>query len=215
MRPRFITFEGGEGCGKTTQLRRLSARLETLGQSVFTLREPGGTPLGEVIRDLLKHHPAGLGMSAEAELLLFAASRAELVRKTIQPALAEGRWVVCDRFLDSTTVYQGRARKLPPETVEAVNRLAVASTLPGLTLVLDLAPERALARAHARVASSAMPDRMESEPALFYHEVREGFRALADRHPGRIKLIPADGSEDAIAEAIWKETTDAFPDLLA
>jgi len=214
-RPSFITFEGGEGCGKTTQLQHLAHRLTTAGLSVLTLREPGGTPLGESIRDLLKHHPAGSGMSPEAELLLFAASRAELVRKSIQPALAAGRWVLCDRFLDSTTVYQGRARSLPADAVQAVNRLATAGTVPGLTLILDMPPGPALARARARTARSGGPDRMEDEPAAFYESVRAGFHAVAAAEPTRVKLIPADAPEADVASAVWKEVTHAFPHLLA
>lgn len=214
-RASFISFEGGEGCGKTTQLQLLAQRLTASGLPVLTLREPGGTPLGESIRDLLKHHPAGSGMCAEAELLLFAASRAELVRKSIQPALAAGSWVLCDRFLDSTTVYQGRARALPLDAVAAVNRLATAGTLPGLTLVLDMPPGPALARARARTAQSGGPDRMEEEPAAFYESVRSGYRALASAEPDRVKIIPAQAHEADVASAVWEEVTRAFPHLLA
>jgi dTMP kinase len=182
---------------------------------VLTLREPGGTPLGESIRDLLKHHPAGSGMCPEAELLLFAASRAELVRKSIHPALAAGRWVLCDRFLDSTTVYQGHARRLPADAVAAINRLATAGALPGLTLVLDMPPGPALARARARTAQAGGPDRMEAEPGAFYEAVRAGFRTLAAAEPSRVRLIPADAPPEAVAQTVWKETTHAFPHLLA
>lgn len=211
MKPRFISFEGTEGSGKTTQIARLARRLEDAGSRVLTLREPGGTPLGEIIRDLLKHHPSGVGMSAEAELLLFAASRAELVRKRIQPALDAGEWVLCDRFLDSTTVYQGLARGLADDIVAAVNRLAVGPLLPSLTLVLDLDPATARARQQSRSAA----DRLEREPDAFFETVAAGFRRLAAEHPGRIHLIPADGGEDAVAAAIWKELTHAFPGTLA
>jgi dTMP kinase len=214
-RPAFITFEGGEGCGKTTQIARLAERLRATGHDVLTLREPGGTPLGESIRDLLKHHPSGSGMCPEAELLLFAASRAELVRKSIHPALAAGHWVLCDRFLDSTTVYQGYARGLPADAVAAINRLATAGTLPNLTLVLDMPPELALARARTRTAQTGGPDRMEAEPSAFYAAVREGFLTLAAAEPARIRLIPADAPPEVVAQSIWKEITHAFPHLLA
>lgn len=214
-RPAFITFEGGEGCGKTTQLERLATRLRGCGREVVALREPGGTPLGEAIRELLKHHPAGRGMSAEAELLLFAASRAELVRKCIEPALAAGRWVLCDRFLDSTTVYQGMARGLPEDAVRAVNQLAAGWCLPGLTLVLDMSPGPALERARARTARDGGADRMEAEGADFYEAVRAGFRRLAATDPGRIRLIDAAQAPDTVEQTIWKEVSGAFPDLVA
>src|SRR3984885_6757642 len=140
---RFISLEGGECVGKSTQIDRLAERLRGLGHKVIVTREPGGTPLGESIRHLLKHAPEGRGMTPETELLLFLASRAELVRKVIMPALDQGVWVLCDRFLDSTTVYQGTARRLPTEIVERVNALVVGTYVPSLTLVLDLEPEAA------------------------------------------------------------------------
>lgn len=213
-RLRLITLEGGEGCGKTTQLARLSGRLRERGHNVLTLREPGGTPLGEVIRDLLKHHPDGQGMSAEAELLLFAASRAELVRKAILPALAAGQWVLCDRFLDSTTVYQGHARGLSGTAVQAVNELATDGCRPGLTLVLDMPPEEALRRARDRTARDAQADRMEAESLEFYTRVREGFRELTRREPERVRLMDATGHPDEVAARLWKEVMDVFPDLM-
>src|SRR5471032_2533447 len=132
---RFISLEGGEAVGKSTQIERLAARLEKLGHKVLVTREPGGTPLGESIRHLLKHAPEGRGMTPETELLLFLASRAELVRKIIMPALDRGDWVLSDRFLDSTTVYQGAGRELPTEIVERLNAFAVGTVVPGLTLV--------------------------------------------------------------------------------
>lgn len=212
MRTRLVTFEGGEGCGKSTQLALLVARLEVAGQEVVTLREPGGTDLGEIIRDLLKHHPAGLGMCPEAELLLFAASRAELVRKRILPALQAGKWVLCDRFLDSTTVYQGVARGLPADSVAAINHFAIAGQTPGLTLVLDTDPGEALRRMRLRDADTA--DRMQSEPDIFYQRVAEGFRKLAGQHPERIRLIPATAAIDEVSQSILKEFRHAFPGIL-
>src|ERR1700677_3759016 len=141
--PHFISLEGGEAVGKSTQIELLSKRLTGWGQKVLVTREPGGTPLGESIRHLLKHAPEGRGMTPQTELLLFLASRAELVRKVIVPSLDQGIWVLCDRFLDSTTVYQGAGRKLPTEIVERVNAFVVGPHLPTLTLVHDLEPDAA------------------------------------------------------------------------
>src|SRR5271155_5242315 len=164
--PHFISLEGGEAVGKSTQIERLAARLNKLGHKTLVTREPGGTPLGESIRHLLKHAPEGRGMSPQAELLLFLASRAELVRKVIMPSLDQGVWVLSDRFLDSTTVYQGAGRQLPSEIVERVNAFAVGPCVPGLTLVLDLDPAAARQRQLARAAAAGGPifDRMEAEP---------------------------------------------------
>src|SRR5277367_5786771 len=143
---KFISLEGGEAVGKSTQIERLAKKLTDLGKKVIITREPGGTPLCESIRHLLKHAPEGRGMTPYTELLLFLASRAELVRKIIMPALDQGAWVLSDRFLDSTTVYQGAGRQLPAEIVERVNAFAMGTYLPGLTLVLDLNPGEAQRR---------------------------------------------------------------------
>src|SRR5271163_2108030 len=163
---RFISLEGGEAVGKSTQIERLAQRLTKLGHKVLITREPGGTPLGESIRHLLKHAPEGRGMTPYTELMLFLASRAELVRKVIMPALDQGVWVLSDRFLDSTTVYQGAGRQLPTEIVERVNAFVVGAQVPSLTLVLDLEPEAARQRQLARAAAPSTPafDRMEAEP---------------------------------------------------
>ena len=142
----FISFEGSEGCGKSTQIQRLAARLTRLEKTLLLTREPGGTEIGEHLRELLQHSPAGHAMCAETELLLFTASRAQLVREKILPALAGGTIVVADRFLDSTTVYQGVARRLDPGQVRAINRFAVGDCLPDLTFILDLDPALARAR---------------------------------------------------------------------
>src|ERR1700678_2519017 len=174
--PTFISLEGGEAVGKSTQIERLSKRLTGLGQKVVLTREPGGTPLGESIRHLLKHAPEGKGMTPYTELLLFLASRAELVRKVIMPALDQGSWVLSDRFLDSTTVYQGAGRRLPIEIVERINAFAVGPHLPDLTLVLDLEPEEAYRRLKDREKSAAAFDRMEAEPSDFFARVRAGYQ---------------------------------------
>ncbi len=203
---RFITLEGSEGCGKSTQAATLAQRLRDAGHRVLETREPGGTPLGEEIRHLLKFHAAGRGMCPEAELLLFSASRAQLVRDIIRPALASGAVIVCDRFLDSTTIYQGVARGLPADLVGHVHTLAVDGCLPDLTLVLDMDPEEAHRRALRRPRPAGGPeDRMEAEPADFYRSVAEGYRALAAAEPGRFRLIPAAGPRDEVAGRIWEE----------
>jgi dTMP kinase len=208
----FISLEGGEAVGKSTQIEHLAKRLRELGHKVLVTREPGGTPLGESIRHLLKHSPEGRGMTPYTELLLFLASRAELVRKVIMPALDRGEWVLCDRFLDSTTVYQGTARRLPTEVVERVNAFAVGPNLPGLTLVLDLEPEVAERRQARRVrpAGEGVFDRMEAEPVDFFERVRQGYLDVAKAHPNRVKIVSAAGSIDETADAVWKEVSHAF-----
>ncbi len=209
---RFISLEGGEAVGKSTQIERLAQRLTKLGDKVIVTREPGGTPLGESIRHLLKHSPEGRGMTPQAELLLFLASRAELVRKVIMPALDQGAWVLCDRFLDSTTVYQGAGRQLPGEIVERVNAFAVGTHLPGLTLVLDLEPKEAQRRQMRRVrpAGEGAFDRIEAEPTDFFERVRAGYHELAQSSPHRVKIVPAAGTIDQTADAVWKEVAAAF-----
>jgi dTMP kinase len=209
---RFITFEGGEAVGKSTQIELLATRLKERGQQVLVTREPGGTPLGESIRHLLKHAPEGRGMCQETELLLFLASRAELVRKVIVPALDAGTWVLSDRFLDSTTVYQGAGRRLPMEVVNRINAFAAGPHLPGLTLILDLGPEEARVRLLQRTGSIAAvaADRMEDEPADFFARVRQGYQDLAKAHPERVKILSASGSVEETTEAIWKQVAQAF-----
>ncbi len=200
----FLTFEGGEGCGKSTQIQRLAARIRSLGREVVVTREPGGTEIGEQLRHLLQFSKAGYGMAAETELLLFAASRAQLVRELIQPALARGAIVLADRFLDSTTVYQGVARRIDPAEVAVINRFAVGACLPDLTFLLDLEPAEARARLHRRQDPTATPDRMENQPAEFYEAVRRGYVELAKREPGRIQLLDATESIETLESRIWR-----------
>ncbi len=209
---RFISLEGGECVGKSTQIERLAERLRGLGHKVIVTREPGGTPLCESIRHLLKHAPEGRGMTPYTELLLFLASRAELVRKVIMPALDQGSWVLSDRFLDSTTVYQGAGRKLPVEIVDRVNALVVGTYVPGLTLVLDLEPEAARQRQVARSAAANEPafDRMEAEPLDFFERVRQGYFEVAKAHPVRVKVVSAAGNIDETAKVIWAEVEKTF-----
>jgi len=209
---KFISLEGGECVGKSTQIERLAERLRGLGHKVIVTREPGGTPLGESVRHLLKHAPEGRGMSPYTELLLFLASRAELVRKVIMPALDQGEWVLSDRFLDSTTVYQGAGRQLPTEIVERVNAFTVGPHLPSLTLVLDLEPEaarqRQIKRSHPPGSGSF--DRMEAEPLDFFERVRQGYHEVAKAHPSRVKVVSAAGTVEETAEAIWAEVAKTF-----
>jgi dTMP kinase len=208
----FITFEGSEGCGKTTQFERLARRLEaTAGRPVAAFREPGGTVLGEEIRRLLKWTAPGWSILPEAELLLFAASRAQLVREAIAPALARGSLVLCDRFLDSTTVYQGVARRLQASDVAAINGFAAGDRQPDITFLLDVPVQTALARVRARsLPSSAPADRLDQEAPLFYEQVRAGYLALAAVHPQRIIVIDATLPIDAVERLIWNHFTGRF-----
>ncbi len=213
----FITFEGSEGCGKSTQFERLHRRLETCaGRPVVTVREPGGTPLGESIRRTLKHTAPDWSVLPEAELLLFAASRAQLVREVIAPALAEGKIVLCDRFADSTTVYQGVARRLPEADVKLINRFAAGPRQPDLTVLLDLAPEVAYARVHQRPRPAHLPpDRLDHESLEFYAQVRGGYLTLAASEPERFAVFDAAPSADEIETAIWEHFTGKFHGICA
>ncbi len=211
----FITFEGSEGCGKSTQAKRLAARLEEIGVPVLITREPGGTAIGEKIRDLLQFAPESLAMTPETELLLFEASRSQLVREIIRPALEQGTVVISDRFFDSTTVYQGVARKLDPEIVEKLNDFAVGADRPDLTIVLEVDIATARERMLRRVRPVQAIDRMEQEPLEFYERVCEGYRELARREPARIRLLDGSRSPDEIESEIWREVSERFPALLA
>jgi dTMP kinase len=196
----FVSFEGSEGCGKSTQIRLLVESLLAAGKTPVVVREPGGTPIGETIRHLLQHSVEGRAMVPETELLLFAASRAQLVRQEILPALRGGRIVISDRFLDSTTVYQGVARKIAPEIVGSINRFAAGPRLPDLTFLLDMDPADACARLAGR--SKEKRDRMEEMPFAFYAAVRRGYLELAARERDRIHLLDATKSESQIASEI-------------
>lgn len=199
----FITFEGGEGCGKSTQIAALKARLEAMGKTVVQTREPGGTALGESVRNLLQYDDAGQGMSPEAELLLFAASRAQHVRELIAPAIAEGQIVLCDRFLDSTTVYQGVARAIDSKKVDMINQFAIGDTNPDLTILIDLPPEIGLARVHAR--SDGQLDRMEKEAIEFFQAVRQGYLDLAKSEPKRFLVLDGSQSVEELETQIWQK----------
>jgi dTMP kinase len=196
----FITFEGGEGTGKTTQVALLIKHLEEAGEAVMALREPGGTPLGDYLRVWLKAEDQPL--TPEAELLLFAAARAELVRTVIEPALASGTHVVLDRYLDSTTVYQGYGRGLPMAQVRAANNVASGGLTPQVTFLLDGPLEVTLARTEDR--EDAGGRRFEDEAIAFHRRVRAGFRRLAKRNPDRWFTINAAMNVDVVHETIWK-----------
>jgi dTMP kinase len=202
----FITFEGSEGCGKTTQVKRLVIHLEKIGIVPEVFREPGGTPIGEAIRHLLQHSEENHAMTPEAELLLFEASRSQLVREKIEPALTRGDWVICDRFFDSTSVYQGAARKLDPVLVERLNTFVAGNCVPDVTFVLDV--DRATAR--SRLGGRKIRDRMEEQPEDFYERVRDAYRELARRDTGRVVLIDGARQVDQIATEIWRIVRQRF-----
>jgi len=205
IRGKFITFEGPEGSGKTTQAQRLVAALEQAGHKVVYAREPGGTPTGEAIRDILQHDKAGGPISPEAEVLLFAASRAQLIRQVIRPALERGAWVVCDRFADSTTAYQGYGRGLALDQVLAINAFAVAGTAPDLTILLDLPVSDGFARLQQRGGAR---DRIEREALDFHERVRQGYLELARFEPERWRVVSAAADAEAVAAEVWKRVHD-------
>ena len=206
----FITFEGSEGCGKSTQVQRLAARLDRADVPYLVTREPGGTEIGETIRELLQFAPQGVGMTPQTELLLFEASRTQLVREKIKPALERGLCVISDRFFDSTTVYQGAARRLDPQMVEQLNAFAIGDCQPDATFVLDVDP----GIAHSRMRRTARrPDRMEQESTEFYEQVREAYRELAAREPNRIVLVDGSRPENNIENEIWEIISRRFPAL--
>jgi dTMP kinase len=193
----FITFEGGEGTGKSTQLGLLDEWLRTLGHRTVLTREPGGTALADAVRAILLD--PGLEPDGLSEIFLLEAARRDHVERVIRPALAEGAVVLCDRFTDSSLVYQGAVRGLGWDEVAALNRLATAGLEPNLTLVLDLDPARALARARTRNAEGSNHEsRLDDEPAAFHRRVREGFLELARREPDRVRVIDAAGPPEKV-----------------
>ena len=210
----FISFEGSEGCGKSTQIEVLARHLRALGHRVRTLREPGGTPIGEEIRHTLKHSKNNHAMTAEAELLLMNASRAQLVREIIRPALAAGEVVVCDRFYDSTTAYQGYGRELDLAMVKSVIDIAVGDTRPDLTLLLTVTPEISEFRRAMRQASLPfMRDRIEEADRKFFERVDQGFAAIAAAEPQRFRLVEASGSVENVAAKIWELVRPVLPKI--
>jgi dTMP kinase len=204
MRGRFITFEGGEGSGKSTQARLLADRLRRDGRTVVETREPGGSPFAERLRAFILD-PTVPPHVPLAEALLFYAARADHVAAVIAPALAEGAVVICDRFSDSTRVYQGYAGCLAPETLEALEQIVVGPVVPALTLLLDLPAEVGLARARARGGPA---DAYEGRDLAYHERLREGFLEVARRHPARVRVIDAALAPDAVAARIWEAVAD-------
>lgn len=200
---KLISFEGAEGSGKSTQISRLAAHFQKANRDVVTVREPGGTEIGEQIRNIIVHNSKGDEMCAETELLLFTAARAQLVREVIAPALLRGSIVLSDRFLDSSTVYQGIARNLAADPVSMINRFAVGDVMPDLTVVIDVPEEISLSRLKTR--ASDLPDRMERENIGFYKKVREGYLVLAKGMPERFIVVDGTKPEDAVEKKIWAE----------
>jgi len=202
MRGRFITFEGGEGAGKSTHAAMLAQRLRTLGVGVVLTREPGGSPGAEIIRHVLLSG-AAKPLGSDVEAILFAAARDDHVRHTIEPALARGRWVVCDRFIDSTRVYQGVLGNADPKLIKALERVTVGDLKPDLTFILDLPAEIGLSRAKKRRGDTGA-DRFEAESLDFHERLRDAFRMIALTEPERCVLIDAGDMRPTVAERIWK-----------
>ena len=197
----LISFEGSEGSGKTSQIARLAGHLQKLKRDVVTVREPGGTEIGEQIRNIIVHNSKGDEMTPETELLLFAAARAQLVREVIAPALMRGSIVLSDRFLDSSTVYQGIGRNLAADPVNQINRFAVGDVMPHLTIIIDVPTKVGLARIHQR--ASDLPDRMERENIDFYNKIREGYLVLAKGMPKRFEVVDGSKDEATTEKKIW------------
>ena len=208
----FISFEGNDGSGKTTQIRLLAQWFESFGRTVLQLREPGGTPIGEKVRDILLDN-ASSGMEPVTEMMLYAASRAQLMRTVITPALKRGDVVICDRFVDSSYAYQGYGRELGMEMVQAVNLVAIDGQMPQLTFFLDLDADLSMAR---RNASGTEADRLENEKMDFHRRVYEGYLALCAASGHRIKRIPLmTGLVQRTQEEVALEIRDFVLDLLS
>lgn len=211
MSGKFITFEGPEGSGKSTQIRLLAEKLEAHGIEVGCTREPGGTATGEAIRNILQHDAVNEPLGERAELLLFAASRAQLMKQVILPTLKRGGWVLCDRFIDSTMAYQGFARGMDIEMLDRINDFAIHERKPDLTILLDLDIERGFERLNERYADGAgSADRFEREARDFHHRVREGYHKLAAREPRRFRIVDSDRPIDMVSDEIWMLVKDAL-----
>ncbi len=202
----FLTFEGPEGAGKTTQIARLENALADLGHTVTRTREPGGDAVGERVRDLLLHSGTPGSVGAEAELLLFAAARAQNVASVVRPALAAGRVVLCDRFTDSTLAYQGAGRGLPADVIAMLNAFATGGLVPDRTFLLDLPPALGLARQRA-----TEQDRLDREDLAFHERVRESFLVIAAREPGRVIVLDAARAPDAVFADLLAAVTALLP----
>ena len=203
MRGKFITFEGPEGCGKSTQVKALSDALRAAGHTVLSTREPGGTRLAELIRSLVRDELDDPPV-ARSETLLFLAARAQVVAKSIRPALARGEWVVCDRFSDSTFAYQGYGRGLDVQLLKQLNDFATEGIVPDLTVLLDVPPDVSRARILKRMASTAAAgDRIEAAGELFHRRLRDGFLELARAEPSRFVVIDGRQSVDKVQAEVW------------
>ena len=207
-RGRFISFEGGEGSGKSTHIRILAERLDAAKVRAIVTREPGGSPGAEIIRHLLL---SGMGklLGPDAETLLFAAARDDHVRTVIKPALSQGVWVLCDRFSDSTRAYQGRLGKVAPEIMNAMERVTIGDLKPDLTLILDVPVEVGMQRAATR-RGGGVPDRFEAEDVKFHQQLREAYREIAADEPKRCVLIDANADANTVAASVWAALRDRF-----
>jgi dTMP kinase len=207
-RGRFITFEGGEGSGKSTQIKMLAERLNTAKLRTIVTREPGGSPGAEIMRHLVL---SGMGklLGADAETLLFAAARDDHVRAVIEPALSQGIWVLCDRFSDSTRAYQGSLGKVSPAVLNAMERVTIGDLKPDMTIILDVPVEVGMTRAAARRGNGA-PDRFEAEDVRFHQQLREAYWKIAAGEPQRCVLIDATAEPGAVAADIWAALQERF-----
>jgi dTMP kinase len=207
-RGRFISFEGGEGSGKSTQIKTLAERLDAAKLRAIVTREPGGSPGAEIIRHLLL---SGMGklLGPDAETLLFAAARDDHVHTVIEPALKQGIWVLSDRFSDSTRVYQGRLGQVPPAVLNAMQRVTIGDLKPDLTVILDVPVEIGMERAAARRGAGA-PDRFEAEDLKFHQELRDAYRQIAASEPQRCVLIDANAAANTVAASVWAALRDRF-----
>lgn len=208
----FLTLEGPEGSGKSTQVTGLIRRLREHGLSVVKTREPGGTPTGEMLRDILQHNRAGEPVAPETEVLLFAASRAQHMRQVILPALERGEWVVCDRFVDSTYAYQGFGRGFDLAALRRINEFAICGRMPDLTLLLDMDIPTARARLQKRQAIKGYAsDRIEAEAETFHQRVRDGYLELAHAEPRRFRILNAGAPPHQVAQEIWATIEPFLP----
>jgi dTMP kinase len=205
-RGKFISFEGGEGSGKSTQIKMLAERLAAAKLRAIVTREPGGSPGAEIIRHLVL---SGMGklLGPEAETLLFAAARDDHVHAVIQPALSQGTWVLCDRFSDSTRAYQGRLGQVSPDVLNAMQRVTIGNLKPDLTIILDIPVEVGLKRAAAR-RGSGTPDRFESENIQFHQDLRDAYKQIAADDPQRCVLIDANADAETVSGRVWKALRD-------
>lgn len=207
-RGRFITFEGGEGSGKSTHIKTLAERLNAAKLRTLVTREPGGSPGAEIIRYLVL---SGMGklLGPDAETLLFAAARDDHVHTVIEPALKQGIWVLCDRFSDSTLAYQGKLGQVAPEVLHAMQRVTIGDLKPDLTIILDVPAEVGMKRAAAR-RGGATPDRFEAEDLKFHQDLREAYRQIAAGEPQRCVLIDANADAATVAASVWAALRDRF-----